>query len=84
MFPRKTRRCCRKRRLESYTDWRVVFRKGEPLLDISQVVLAKKMDRKRNSCTKVHEVCPDTSGTTIAGYLVRNSAKGDHTYKFLV
>ena len=55
-FLKEIKRYCEEGRLESYTDWRVVSRHGEPLSAMGLVVLASEIDRKRNSCTKVGEV----------------------------
>ncbi|GFS41892.1 hypothetical protein Acr_00g0076890 [Actinidia rufa] len=51
-FPRETRRCCGERRLEGYTDWRGMSRQEELLSDMGPVVLARRMNKGSNRCTK--------------------------------
>ncbi|GFZ09348.1 hypothetical protein Acr_20g0011560 [Actinidia rufa] len=58
-FPRETRRCCRERRLEGYTDWRGVSRQEELLSDMGPMVLARRVDKGSNRCT---EVCKASAG----------------------
>ncbi|GFZ05667.1 hypothetical protein Acr_17g0012390 [Actinidia rufa] len=63
-FPRETRRCCRERRLEGYTDWRGVSKQGELLSDMGPVVLARRMDKGSNRCTEYAKQAHGRDGAT--------------------
>ena len=64
-FPRETRRCCRERRLEGYTDWRGVSRQGELLSDMGPVVLARRVDKGSNRCTEVRKASAGVLGGSV-------------------
>ncbi|GFS42838.1 hypothetical protein Acr_00g0081980 [Actinidia rufa] len=55
-FPRETWRCCGKRRLKGYIDWRGVSKQGELLSDMGPVVLARRMDKGNNRYTEARKV----------------------------
>ncbi|GFY89759.1 hypothetical protein Acr_06g0016990 [Actinidia rufa] len=79
-FPRETRRCCRERRLEGYTDWRGMSRQGELLSDIGPVVLARRMDKGSNRCTEVRKASAGVLRGSVmvpGGSGVRSSEEGD-------
>ncbi|GFY96097.1 hypothetical protein Acr_11g0004030 [Actinidia rufa] len=64
-FPRETSRCCGKRRLEGYTDCRGVSSQGELLSDMGPVVLARRVDKGSNRCTKVRKASAGVLGGSV-------------------